>query len=110
MEEKTKFPKPPKTHQEFVSQYPKLGEAWDLIGEAEKEGPFDDKTRRLLKLAVAIGAKQVGTVHSSVRKALAVGASQEEIEGVIALGASTIGMPSTVAVFSWAREVLEGKK
>jgi alkylhydroperoxidase/carboxymuconolactone decarboxylase family protein YurZ len=46
-------------------------------------------------------------VRSAVRKALKAGVSREEIEQVVALGASTLGMPSSVAVFSWVQTVLK---
>jgi alkylhydroperoxidase/carboxymuconolactone decarboxylase family protein YurZ len=46
-------------------------------------------------------------VHSSVRKALAAGIAVEEIEQVVALAASTLGMPSTVAVFTWVHDVID---
>jgi 4-carboxymuconolactone decarboxylase len=58
----------------------------------------------LVKLAIAIGALREGAVHASVRKALAMGITREEIEQVIALAAGTLGLPATVAVFSWVED------
>lgn len=102
--------RPPKAFAAFVRRYPKLGQAWELMGEAgEAAGPLDTKTQRLLKLAIAIGAKQEGAVHSGVRKALAAGATPEELEQVVALGASLIGLPASVAVFGWVREQAAGR-
>ena len=46
-------------------------------------------------------------MHSCVRKALAHGIPREEIEQVIAMSASTIGLPSAVAVFSWTLDELD---
>lgn len=103
-------PKPPKTYKKFVKRYPKLDQAWDLIGEAGREGPLDEKTVRLVKLGIAIGAMREGAIHSSIRKALAQGIARVEIEQVIALGAGTLGLPSTVAVFSWIQEHLPTAK
>ena len=100
----TKLPKPPQTYRDFIARFPKLGEAWDTLSEAGQEGPLDAKTQRLLKLAVAMGAQKEGPVHASVRKALAAGITREEMEQVVALAAGTLGMPSTVAVWSWIRE------
>ena len=40
------------------------------------------------------------------RKALALGVTQEEMEQTVALAASTLGMPSTVAAFCWVRDEL----
>jgi alkylhydroperoxidase/carboxymuconolactone decarboxylase family protein YurZ len=99
-------PKPPETFQAFIKRFPKLGQAWETLSEAGQEGPLDARTTRLVKLAVAIGALREGAVHSSVRKALSSGIPPAEVEQVITLAASTIGMPATVAVFSWVRDTL----
>ena len=98
-------PKPPKTYQQFVKRYPQLEKAWEQINEAGREGPLDEKTARLVKLSIAIGALHEGAVHANVRKALAQGITKEEIEQVVALTAGTLGMPSTVAVFTWVRDI-----
>jgi alkylhydroperoxidase/carboxymuconolactone decarboxylase family protein YurZ len=100
-----KPPKAPKTYTSFIARYPKLGEAWQTIAEAGNEGPLDARTVRLVKLAVAVGAMREGAVHASVRKALAMGISREEIAQVVALAAGTLGMPATVAIHTWTDEV-----
>ncbi len=97
--------KPPRTFDEFSTTFPKLREAWDLLGEAAGEGPLDEKTQRLVKLAIAIGAMREGAVHSSVRKGRAKGVTDAEMNQVVALAASVIGMPSAVAVWTWIREI-----
>jgi alkylhydroperoxidase/carboxymuconolactone decarboxylase family protein YurZ len=99
-------PKPPKTYQAFVKRYPKIGQAWEAIAEAGQDGPLDAKTVRLVKLAVSIGALREGAVHAGVRKALSLGISRDELEQVIALAAGTLGLPATVAIYSWVQEVL----
>jgi alkylhydroperoxidase/carboxymuconolactone decarboxylase family protein YurZ len=103
------LPKPPDEYRRFVERYPKLDKAWDLIAEAGKEGPLDEKTARLVKLAIAIGAGREGAVHSGVRKALALGVNRAALEQVVALAAGTLGMPSCVAVHCWVLEELEKK-
>lgn len=95
------LPKPPKTYRTFVETYPELGQAWDLIHRAGDKGPIDERTARLIKLGVAMGAMRQGAVHSGVRKAKAMGISMDELRQVVALAAGTLGLPSTVAVFSW---------
>jgi len=102
-------PRPPKTYEEFVQRFPELGQAWDQIAEAGRRGPLDERVQRLIKLAVAIGAMREGAVHASVRKATAHGITAGEIAQVIALGAGTIGLPSTAAVYSWIRDILGEK-
>jgi alkylhydroperoxidase/carboxymuconolactone decarboxylase family protein YurZ len=101
------LPKPPDTFLEFTQEFPKLAEAWRLAGEAGRGGPLDEKTGRLVKLAIAIGHMREGAVHSAVRKALAAGVTRGEIDQVIALAATTLGFPSTVAVYSWVRDEME---
>jgi alkylhydroperoxidase/carboxymuconolactone decarboxylase family protein YurZ len=96
--------RPPAAHQQFVRRFPRLGKAWDLVNEEGSAGPLDAKTQRLAKLAIAIGAMREGAVHSGVRKARDAGASLAEMEQVVALAASTIGFPASVAVWSWVRE------
>jgi len=102
--------KPPAAHQQFVRRFPRLGEAWDRVNEEGADGPLDARTQRLLKLAIAIGALREGAVHSGVRKARDAGATTAEMEQIVALAASTIGLPSTVAAWGWLREETAGKK
>ena len=99
------LPKPPKKYEAFIACFPKLGEAWSAIHEAGEEGPLDARTQRLIKLAAAIGALREGAVHASARKAVALGIPEEELMQVVALAAGTLGMPSTVAAFTWVRDV-----
>ena len=98
--------RPPEAYREFVVRFPELGKAWELAGKAGSEGPLDAKTVRLIKLAVAMGAMREGAVHSSVRKAVAAGATPDEIDQVTALCAGTLGFPSVVALYTWTRDVL----
>ena len=101
---KKAMPKPPRTFDEFSETFPTLRKAWDILGDAAKEGPLDDRTARLVKLGVAIGAMREGAVHSSSRKAIALGITTEELNQVVALSSSIIGMPSAVAVWTWLRD------
>jgi alkylhydroperoxidase/carboxymuconolactone decarboxylase family protein YurZ len=68
-----KLPKPPQTYSDFVRRFPELGRAWESINDAGSQGPLDERTQRLVKLAVSLGAMREGSVHSSVRKAVAMG-------------------------------------
>ena len=100
-------PPAPKTHGQFTARYPSLAKAWEEIAEAGRQGPLDEQTQRLVKLAVAIAAMREGAVHASVRNARAMGIDTEAIEQVVALSAGTLGMPSTVAAYTWVRDVLD---
>lgn len=106
MKKKTASPAPPKMYLEFVKRYPNLGRAWELMSESGDGGPLDARTVRIVKLAIAIGALREGAVHSNVRKAIAGGISREELEQVVALAAGTLGLPSTVAAYSWLQDEL----
>ncbi len=103
-------PKPPEAYREFISRYPKLAGAWERLAEAGAEGPLDEKTARLIKLGIAVGAFREGAVHSSVRKARALGIPRAEVEQVVALAAGTLGLPATVAVYCWVRDVLSKRR
>jgi alkylhydroperoxidase/carboxymuconolactone decarboxylase family protein YurZ len=100
------LPKPPVTHDTFVKAFPELAQAWETVGAAGRKGPLDEKTARLVKLAVAIGCQQEGAVHASVRKGLAMGITREELEQVIALAAGTLGFPRAVAAYTWIQDLL----
>ncbi len=98
------LPKAPKTFTEFAARFPKLIEGWEAIAEAGAQGPLDERTARLVKLGIAVGAMREGAVHASVRKARALGIPMEAVEQVVALAAGTIGLPGAVAAWSWARD------
>lgn len=95
---------PPQAYKQFTERFPELEKAWDLCRQAER-GNLDDKTLRLLKLAIAVSREAEGATHSAVRKAARAGASQEEMEQVVALAASTIGFPAAVKALRWVMEV-----
>jgi alkylhydroperoxidase/carboxymuconolactone decarboxylase family protein YurZ len=102
-------PPAPKTHGQFTERFPSLAKAWVETANAGRDGPLDEKAQRLVKLAVAIGALREGAVHASVRKARAMAIEVDAIEQVVALSAGTLGMPSTVAAYTWVRDVLDGE-
>ena len=103
----TELPPPPSAYSRFTKRFPDLEKAWEHMARAGKEGPLDANTQRLVKLAIAVGSLREGAVHASVRKAVAMGIEPEALEQVVALGASTMGMPSTVAAYQWVRDVLD---
>ncbi len=97
---------PPATYRELVRRFPSLGRAWELCGEAGREGPLDERTARLIKLGMSMAALREGAVHSGVRRAVESGITPEEVEQLVALLPSTLGFPATAAVYTWVREVL----
>ncbi len=61
----------PRTYESFRKEYDKVWAAYDRLAKASHDaGPLNVKTRALLKLALSIGAKSEGAVHSHTRQAL----------------------------------------
>jgi hypothetical protein len=57
-----------------------------------------------------MGALREGAVHSSVRKARALGIPRAAIEQAVALAASTIGLQACAALFTWIRRMAEMRR
>jgi alkylhydroperoxidase/carboxymuconolactone decarboxylase family protein YurZ len=86
----------------FKKSYPKVWEAFSQLGErCHQTGPLDAKTRRLVKLALAIGAGLEGATHSAARNALASGITLEEMKHVAVLSVTTLGFPATMRALTW---------
>ena len=97
----------PKPYRQFTGENPAVARAYEALGEAcAKAGPLDERTRELVKLGMAIGGRLEGAVHAHARRALAAGATAEQIRHVVALAAPTVGFPTTVAAYTWVEEVL----
>jgi AhpD family alkylhydroperoxidase len=89
-------------------RFPDTMSAVENLGATIREaGPLDNKTIELVQLAVAASAQSTGSVHSHTRRALAAGASLEEIEHALVALISTIGFPKVAAALAWVREVTE---
>ena len=100
----------PKRYKKFKQDFPDIVDAYERLGDAVHQGgPLDEKTRALIKLAVSTGARLEGAVHSHTRKAIAVGATKEELRHVAILSLPTIGLPSMMAALSWIGDVVEDK-
>lgn len=97
----------PAPYQNFKRTYQHIWEAYDQLGAAvHQHGPLEEKTRELIKLGMAVGARLEGAVHSHVRKALAAGATAEEIRQTVLLAIPTIGFPSMMAALTWIEDEL----
>jgi 4-carboxymuconolactone decarboxylase len=78
----------PDVYLRMRSRFPTIADAFDALGEAsENAGPLEERTQRLVKLGIAIGAAA-------------------EILHVAVLAITTRGFPAAVAAFSWIDEVL----
>jgi alkylhydroperoxidase/carboxymuconolactone decarboxylase family protein YurZ len=91
----------------LAGRYPTVWTAYEHLGEAVAEGgPLDPKTRRLVKLALAIGRESEGAVHSHVRRALTEGINAEELRHVMLLAIPTLGLPAAVKSMTWMDDIL----
>jgi alkylhydroperoxidase/carboxymuconolactone decarboxylase family protein YurZ len=98
----------PETASTFAEEQPPVWDAYTELGAACSEaGPLNDDTRRLVKLALAIGAESEGAVHSHVRQGLDEGLSRAELKHVATLAIPTLGFPQAMAARSWIRDLTE---
>lgn len=91
-------------HPEVIRAYERLGEA------CRRAGPLDARTASLVKLAIAIGSRQEGAVHSHVRRSIEAGATSDECRHVVLLATTTIGFPAMMAALSWVEEAAAPKR
>ena len=97
----------PQPFQDFNKHFPPVAQAYEALAAATHEaGPLDDRTRRLVKLAIAIGGRLEGAVRAHARQAKDRGVSDAELDHVILLALTTIGLPSSVAARTWIRDEL----
>jgi 4-carboxymuconolactone decarboxylase len=91
----------------FRKSFPAVAAALDSLGEvADRAGPLDERTLRLVKLGLAVGAVSQGAVRSNARKALAAGATPDEVHHVALLAITTCSFPTAIAGIGWIDEVL----
>ena len=97
----------PRVYVDFTERFPEVAEAQgELARRIRERTPFDERTDRLVRFALAVGAQADGAVRSNVRKAMQHGVSADELRAV-ALGAiTTCGFPTAVAALRWIDEVV----
>jgi alkylhydroperoxidase/carboxymuconolactone decarboxylase family protein YurZ len=91
----------------LADRHPKVWAAYEHLGEAVAEGgPLDAKTRRLVKLALAIGCSSEGAVHSHARRAVSEGVKPDELRHVMLLAIPTLGLPAAVKALTWIDDII----
>ena len=91
-----------------ADDYPEVWQAFASLGKACAEaGPLDARTRRLVKLALAVGSGSEGAVHSHMRRAMDEGIEPEALKQVAMLAIPTLGLPSGVAALTWIEDITE---
>jgi 4-carboxymuconolactone decarboxylase len=97
----------PQPFQDFTRDFPAVAKAYEALGSASHEaGPLDDRTRRLVKLAIAVGGRLEGAVRAQARIASQAGISRAELDHVVLLAITTAGLPSAVSARTWIRDEL----
>jgi 4-carboxymuconolactone decarboxylase len=98
----------PDIYKEFQQQFPEIAKAYDeLAFKCHGWGPLDEKTRRLIKLGIAIGSSSEGGVRSHARRALAEGVTDDEIRHAVLLAFTTAGFPTMIAAMKWVEKVIQ---
>lgn len=104
---KTELPEHPAG---FARRHPEVWAAFEkLANRCHRGGPLDAKTRRLVKLGIALGAGTEGGVHAQVRNAVAEGITPAELRHAVLLALTTVGFPGTMAALAWVEDVLRRK-
>ncbi len=92
---------------DLAQQHPDVWEAYAALGKATAEcGPLTARERRLVKLALAIGAGSEGAVHSHTRRAAAEDIEPDAIMQVAMLAIGPLGLPRAVAAKTWIEDVV----
>ncbi|MFE9689615.1 carboxymuconolactone decarboxylase family protein [Micromonospora sp. NPDC005806] len=100
----------PSIYVKFLERFPEVAEAQGTLARSVRErSPFDPRTDRLIKLAMAIGAEAEGAVRSNMRKAIEHGATIDEVRSVALAAITTCGFPTAIAALGWIEEVAEAE-
>jgi alkylhydroperoxidase/carboxymuconolactone decarboxylase family protein YurZ len=92
------------------AEHPDVWEGYQALEAATRAaGPLDARTQRLIKLALALGARHEGAVRSHARRAQADGVSRDELLHAALLGVTTLGWSHAMTGRSWIQEALAGR-
>lgn len=90
----------------LAEAHPDVWKAYGALGAATAAaGPLTDRERRLVKLALAVGARSEGAVHSHTRRALAEGIGRDALLHVAMLAIGPLGLPQAVAARTWIEDI-----
>jgi alkylhydroperoxidase/carboxymuconolactone decarboxylase family protein YurZ len=91
-----------------AAKRPELWAAFQKLGEQTSlAGPLSERERRLVHLALAIGADSRGAAHSHARRGLSEGLSSEDLEHVALLTITTLGWPRAIRALMWVWDVAD---
>lgn len=93
---------------ELAQQHPDIWSAYSALNQAAADsGPLSDREKRLVKLALAIGAGSEGAVHSHTRRAKDEGVEATAIAQVALLAIGPLGLPRAVAAKTWIEDIAD---
>jgi alkylhydroperoxidase/carboxymuconolactone decarboxylase family protein YurZ len=93
---------------DLCEEYPDVWKAYAALGKSTADcGPQTPRERRLVKLALAIGAGSEGEVHSHTRRARSEGIEPAAIGQVAMLAIGPLGLPRAVAARIWIEDIKE---
>jgi alkylhydroperoxidase/carboxymuconolactone decarboxylase family protein YurZ len=96
----------PETPNRLAAKHPQVWAQFQKLGEqTSTAGPLGARERRLVHLALAIGADSQGAVHSHVRRGMAEGLTPQEMEHVALLAITTSGWPRAMRALTWMWDV-----
>lgn len=92
----------------LADAHPDIWKAYADLGRATATaGPLTDRERRLVKLALAIGAGSEGAVHSHTPRARSEGIEDAAIAHVALLAIDPLGLPRAVAAKTWIEDIAD---
>ena len=93
---------------DLAQQHPDIWAAYSALGKAASDsGPLNERERRLVKLALAIGANSEGAVHSHARRANSEGIEKAALRQVALLAIGPLGLARAVAAKTWVEDVCD---
>ena len=98
----------PQFLQKVIHRYPEVWGKYEELGQAVNgvEG-LNEKSRHLVKLALAVGAEREGAIHSHTRRCLKAGWTPAEIYHVALLAVTTIGWSGAMKTLSCINDDLK---
>ena len=101
----------PRSVTKFAGDYPEVWQTFNQLGDqCHQAGPLDERSRRLVKVGLAVGAGLEGATRSAVRRAIEAGIAADEIRHVIVLSMTTLGFPEAIRAMTWVDECLANGK
>jgi alkylhydroperoxidase/carboxymuconolactone decarboxylase family protein YurZ len=100
----------PAIYEKFKKEFPQVASSFDkLAQDCHEWGPLDKKSRRLVKLGIAIGLGTEGDIQSHALQALDEGLTADELRHAVILSLTTAGFPAMIVAMRWVEDVIASK-